>query len=120
MSIIYLVIAFVLNSVANIILKVKSQQGLDLANLNLWQIFTHNLLFIFGLFLFAINVLFYYLALRNIPLSTAYPVMVVMSFLIINSYAYFFLSEKINAWQLVGYFLVILGVIFVSYFSKSN
>ena len=119
-SVIYLTIAFTLNSIANIILKVKAQQGLQFAGLNLWQMLTHNLLFICGLLIFAINVIFYFLALRSIPLSTAYPIMGVMCFLIINFYAYFFLSEKINTWQLIGYILVVIGVIFVSYFSKNN
>lgn len=118
-SFIYLIIAFSLNSIANILLKLKARQGgFELADLNLLGLISHNFLFLAGIFLFAVNVVFYFLALRAIPLSTAYPVMTVMSFLIINSYAYFFIGEEIGMMQIVGYLFIIMGIIFIFYFSK--
>ena len=47
-----------------------------------------------GLFCFSINVIFYFLALRSIPLSVAYPLMTIFSFLLINGYAIFGLKEN--------------------------
>jgi len=120
MGLIYLTIAFVLNSAANIILKVGAKDGIKWVGLGPSQVFTHNLLLITGLFLFAVNVVFYFLALRNLPLSTAYPIMMVMSFLIINSYALLFLGEKIGVGQLIGYLLVIVGILMIFFLSSKN
>jgi multidrug transporter EmrE-like cation transporter len=67
--------------------------------------------------LFATNVIFYYLALRTIPLSFAYPVMVTGSFLLLGFASTFFFREQVNMMQLLGYALVILGITLVSAFS---
>lgn len=115
----YLIIAFSLNSIANILLKLKAKQGgFELSDLSFWSLISNNFLFLAGIFLFAVNVVFYFLALRSVPLSTAYPVMTIMSFLIINSYAYFFIGEEIGIMQIVGYLFIIIGIIFIFYFSK--
>lgn len=106
MPFLYLFIAFIFNALANIFLKLKAEQGLLASG--------------FSALFFAANFLFYYLALRSVPLSTAYPIMVGASFLIINSYAYFFLSEKINLLQILGYMLIVSGIIVVFYFTKNN
>jgi multidrug transporter EmrE-like cation transporter len=117
MSFIYLITAFSFNAIANILLKVQARAGLKFEGFNLVTL-KNNWLFLLGLFLFATNVIFYFLALRNIPISVAYPVMMVMSFLIINGYAYFFLSEKITPGQIVGYLFVIIGIIMIFSFAK--
>lgn len=116
MPIIYLLLAFTLNGVANIILKVSANRGLDLSVWNPATLVAKNYLFLLGLAIFAANVIFYFLALRSIPISVAYPVMVVMSFLLINAYAVWGLGEVITPGQVVGYFLLVLGLIMIFYF----
>jgi len=100
----YLVCAFCLNAAANILLKLGASQGLALGN---WQLGL-------GAALFALNLGCYTLALRALPLSVAYPVMVGMSFLIVNGYALLYLTEAITLLQIVGYALIIAGVVLAS------
>ena len=112
MAYLYLVLAFTLNSVANILLKIGALRGFSFSKDSLtligtnWQLFS-------GLSLFAVNVIFYFLALRALPLSVAYPVMVVMGFLIVNSYALFALHEPITSGQYIGYVLIVVGLTLV-------
>ena len=89
MDYLYLILAFTLNAVANILLKIGSEFGVKITNYYLFA----------GIALFAINIIFYFLALKNLALSTAYPIMIVMSFLIINRltiawFWVFIVSEK--------------------------
>lgn len=116
MAYVYLVIAFILNSTANILLKVSSEKGFDLSRP--LESVSRNLQLPIGLALFAANVVFYYLALRSVPLSVAYPIMVGMSVLIINSYAVFAMGERATAAQVVGYTLLVAGVVLVFSFGK--
>ena len=118
MAYIYLICAFTLNAIANILLKVGSEKGIVLLSYSPILFFKNNWPFLLGLSLFVLNVIFYFLALRVTPLSVAYPVMVIMSFLIINLYAYFFLGEKITSMQFVGYVMIVLGIILVFFFSN--
>ena len=119
MSYIYLVLAFILNSLANILLKIGASKGLVFHGVSLATI-TSNLNFIVGLFFFALNALFYFLALKTIPISVGYPIMVGMSLLLINSYALTALKETISPMQMLGYVLFITGMTMIFYFSKGN
>lgn len=103
MAYLWLTLAFGLNALANVLLKLGATKGLALGN---WQLLT-------GLFFFAINVVFYFLALRALPLSVAYPIMVAMSFLLINGYAFMTLGEPVTPLQMVGYVLIIGGLVLV-------
>jgi len=58
MPIIYLLLAFTLNGVANIILKVSANRGLDLSVWNPATLVAKNYLFLLGLAIFAANVIF--------------------------------------------------------------
>jgi len=116
MSLVYLTLAFVFNGLANILLKASALKGVDFSDRNPIVLLSKNYLFIGGLFLFATNVIFYYLALRFIPVSWAYPVMVVMSFLIINLYAIGVIGEHISFGQMVGYVFLVIGLITIFYF----
>jgi multidrug transporter EmrE-like cation transporter len=109
----YLAIALTLNSVANILLKKGASSG-GISNI---AALLQNYYFLGGVALFALNVIFYFLALRAIPLSTAYPIMVATSFLLVNGYAHWFLAERVNAFQLAGYTLVVAGILCVFYFA---
>jgi len=86
--------------------------------LNVIELIIHNYLIIWSMVLFVASFVFYFLALRMIPLSIAYPVAIITSFLIINAFAYFYLGESINSWQLVGYILIIMGIILVFYYAE--
>ena|SRR3990167_4456877 len=113
MAYVLLASAFVLNAAANILLKIGSREGLDLSSYSPIALIFGNWQFVLGLALFAANVVFYFLALRALPLSVAYPIMVVMSFIIINAYAYAALGEAITLLQVVGYALVVIGLILI-------
>lgn len=108
MKYLLLICAFTLNSAANILLKHGSTEGLLS-----WKSFI-------GLALFACNVLFYFLALKQFPLSVAYPVMVASSFFLVNTYAHLVMKESISPAQYVGYAMILLGTFLVLTFSKST
>ncbi len=112
MAYLFLALAFTLNSVANILLKLGAIRGLSLSGGPL-ALIEANWQFLLGLSIFALNVIFYFLALRALPLSVAYPVMVVMGFLIVNSYALFALHEPITVGQYIGYVLIVIGLTLV-------
>lgn len=112
MAYLYLALAFTLNSIANILLKLGATRGLSLSG-GPFAIIEANWQLLLGLSIFALNVIFYFLALRALPLSVAYPVMVVMGFLIVNSYALLTLHEPIMTGQYIGYLLIIIGITLV-------
>jgi multidrug transporter EmrE-like cation transporter len=112
MAYVYLVLAFSFNAAANILLKIGSARGVTLHG-PLVSILLLNWQAILGCGLFVVNVLFYFLALRALPLSIAYPIMVGMSFIIINAYALLELKEGIATLQLFGYALIIVGLVLV-------
>lgn len=111
MAYFFLTLAFVFNGIANVLLKIASDRGLlfDPAA-GLVKLFSHNVFLFAGVALFVVNLAFYILALRGLPLSVAYPLMVGMSFLIANSAATLFLQEPIAWQQVVGYALILAGV----------
>jgi multidrug transporter EmrE-like cation transporter len=108
----YLTLAFSLNSIANILLKLGAERGLSLSG-GLFVIIQANWQLLLGLTIFASNIIFYFLALRALPLSVAYPVMVVMGFLIVNGYALLALHEPITTGQYMGYLLIVIGLTLV-------
>lgn len=124
MAYIYLAVAFCLNATANIILKISANsfQGeyffATVSKETFLSFLKERSLFILGIFLFALNVLFYYASLRTVQVSIAYPVMVAMSVLIINGYAIFFLNESIRTIQVAGYIAIIIGVMCVFFGAK--
>lgn len=109
---IFLALAFTLNAVANVLLKLGAGRGLTLSG-GAAALIAQNWQFLVGLVLFASNVVFYFFALRALPLSVAYPVMVAMGFLIVNSYAYLALHEPVTLLQAAGYLLIVIGLTLV-------
>lgn len=118
MPYLYIALAFSFNAVANIFLKLGSRSGFNLSSFSPIDLVSHNWQFILGCLLFVANVPFYFLALRSLPISVAYPVMVVMSFVIINAYAFTFLKEEIVFAQVVGYVFLVIGLILVVAYTK--
>lgn len=118
MYFIYLILAFTLNGVANVLLKIGAKNSNLLPGAGIIQSLLSNYYLGGGIVLFAANVIFYILALRSIPLSTAYPIMVVASFLIVNGFAFFYFKEQISPWQVAGYILILAGILLVVSYSK--
>ena len=114
----FLVSAVLFNSLANLLLKIQSQKGLDMSNLNIWYLITHNYLFISSVVAFAINLIFYLFALKHISMSVAYPIMIAVSFIIINGAAHFIFHEQIQLLQVLGYLLILVGVSLVVIFAS--
>lgn len=81
--------------------------------LQLFSFLKENVLLLIGVSLFASSTITYFLTLRAFPVSIVYPVIVGMSFVITNSLAYYYLHEKINGLQIIGYIFIILGVVIV-------
>ena len=57
-----------------------------------------------------LNLATYTYALRKFPVSTAYPIMVSISYVIIVGGAALWFSERLNAWQMAGMGLILAGV----------
>jgi multidrug transporter EmrE-like cation transporter len=108
-------VALVFNAVANILMKAgmrSAPEGLEVGAmlkhyLTSWQV-------MLGLLLFAINVIAYTQALREISLSVAYPIMTSLGFLIVVSASAYFFKETITWIQGVGFALIVVGVICVA------
>lgn len=105
--------AFILNAVANIFLKQGAEKGIVLTTLHPYALVLQHWEFLLGILCFGLNALLYFFALRTIPLSVAYPVMVGMSFAIIGSYAIFILGETVTVHDVLGYLLIFAGVLLV-------
>lgn len=113
MSYIYLILAFVLNASANILLKMGASKGIYSTVFPLTAFIKNNLYLLGGFTFFVLNALFYFLALKNIAISLAYPVMVTMSLILIGSYAFIVGGEHFTYGHIVGYAFMILGVVVV-------
>jgi small multidrug resistance pump len=114
-GIVFLAIAIVLNAGGNFLLKLGADKGLSLSTQEgILGLFRDNVYLLAGVVLFGINVLFYAAALRALPLSVAYPVMLGSVFIIVGISAVVFLHEAITPWHIVGYGLVFSGVLLVS------
>lgn len=104
MGFLYLGAAVALNSAANILLKLSSESPVGFGNYKLF----------IALVCFVANVGLYFMALRSVPLSVGYPVMVACTFLLVTGYANMFLSERITMVNTLGYALVIGGIVLVT------
>jgi multidrug transporter EmrE-like cation transporter len=118
MPIFYLIIAFILNATGSVMFKVAANRGGFSLQGSFFSILSNNFPFILGCFLFAANAIFFVLALRTLPLSIANPVMLITSFIIVAIVSILLFHERLDALQLVGYALLILGVIIIFYFQK--
>ncbi len=113
MNYLFLILAFVFNASANILLKVSSSKGFSFSNLLQLKFSIGEIYFITALLCFGVNLCFYVVALAKIPLSTAYPVMVGMTFLI-TLFVSTLLGEKMSNIHILGILLILSGLILVS------
>ena len=112
LSYIALIGAFSLNSLANILLKMQALQPSQNPHALGALIFQYKY-FLGAMLAFVCNIFLYYIALRALPLVVAYPVMTVMSFMIVNIFAQLFFAERIGTLGVFGYLLVILGLLLI-------
>ncbi|MBM3886596.1 hypothetical protein FJ364_01585 [Candidatus Dependentiae bacterium] len=115
---VFLVISILLNASANIFLKMAANRGIDLTNQSIPFLIKNNVTAIVGIFLFGLSAFSYFAVLRKLSVTTAYPTIVLSSFILINIFAYFILDERINIWQFFGYILIACGIIMVFNFNK--
>lgn len=111
---VFLALALALNATANVLLKVGAARlgGLEEPNLVGRLITNYHLLA--GLSLFALNVVFYVLALARLNLSIAYPIMMAGGVVIIIAVSVLLLHETLTTRQAVGLFLLIAGIVLVA------
>lgn len=118
--IVALLMALLLNASANLMMKFgvlrlgNGQARFELGTNGLWTTLTSNWVLIAGIFCFAINVLFYTYALKRIPISLAYPIMVGSGFAIIAVVAWRYLGESLSAAQWLGVTMILAGIILVA------
>ncbi len=66
-----------------------------------------------GALLFIISFFFYLFVLSKLKLNFAYPVMVSAGIVLVTAGAWFFFKEQLSWYQIIGIFLIILGIIFL-------
>ncbi len=114
-SYILLAVAILFNGVANVLMKAGMQNAPEVTGLG--AMIKHYLTswpVIVGLVLFAINIVAWTQALTKLPLSMAYPVMLSMSLLIGTVGAMLFFKESLSWIQMIGFALIISGVVCVT------
>ena len=115
-----LVLALVLNAGANLMMKFGMKRlgnagGHVEKSFGGWvHALTDNWVLLVGLGCFAVNVLFYTYALKKIPISLAYPIMVGAGFAIIAVVAWRFLGETLSGGQWLGVGLILAGIFLVA------
>jgi multidrug transporter EmrE-like cation transporter len=111
----YLLVALLLNATANLLLKYSAVQGTSPAvrtpsGLSGALQTYGSLPFMAGLACFALNVLIYTQALKRLPISVAYPVMVSLGYLIILVVSWFLFQERLSIARYVGAGLMLGGL----------
>lgn len=117
MHVIFLIMALVFNAMANILMKVASSRGGLAENASITDKLSVIYLswpFIGGLCLFGLNLLCYTFALSRMNLSVAYPIMVGVGFTIIGIASCLVFHERLSALQMMGLFLILIGVTLVA------
>jgi small multidrug resistance pump len=114
MGYLFLTFALLLNATANVLLKIGATRlgGLDEPNLAGRLITDYHLLA--GLSLFALNVVFYVLALTRLNLSVAYPIMMAGGVVIVVAVSVLLLHEALTIRHAIGLFLLIVGIVLVA------
>jgi multidrug transporter EmrE-like cation transporter len=114
MGYVFLGIALALNATANILLKIGATHLGSLAGPNFIGRLATNYHLLAGLALFALNVLFYVLALTRLNLSIAYPIMMAGGVAIVVSASILLLQEALTNRQVIGLSLLIVGIVLVA------
>jgi small multidrug resistance pump len=113
-----LLLTIVLTAVANLLLKYAAtnrQEGGEASGIisTLWELFTTPSL-VGGIVCLGLAVIAYAIALRNINLSVAYPVMTTSVVVLVAIFSAMFFGESFTLVKTVGTVVVIAGVIMLS------
>ncbi len=121
--VIALVIALLLNASANLMIKFGMHAiNVELAGASILaegpvgalKLVLRHWILLVGLACFALNVVFYSVALQKLQISVAYPIMVTMGFAIIAVVAGWKLGEQLTTTQWAGVAAIMLGVTLVA------
>jgi len=110
---IFLVIALVFNAAANLLIKYSARATeAAVPKAGLAGIVTTylNVPFVLGVTCFGLNLLAYTQALKKLPISLAYPLMVSLGYLLILAVSYFVFEERLDAVRYVGAGLMLVGL----------
>lgn len=117
MTYLLLFLALTSNAVANILMKLGSEQfsqGLKLF-FQKPSVFFSNAPFFGGLVFFGVALLLYTQVLARMSLSVAYPIMTSLGFAIVVGYSVMVLDEHLMWWQWMGLVCILLGVVLLSF-----
>ena len=106
----FLLLALACNSSANILMKLWSKNGFVVSQ-TIWQTIHNNWYILVWGFLFWLNMIFYILALKNINLSLAYPIMIGLKLTITSTFSFLYLNETFWTTQLIWYILIYAWII---------
>jgi len=109
-----LLIALSFNAAANILMKQSANAGSAAAGLIAKIFSASGLWFLSGLACFGLALIFYRWALETINLSIAYPIMTTLGYVIVILFSWLAFKEAINMKQVVGFVLILVGVVLVS------
>lgn len=112
MSFAYLVVAFILNATANVLLKLGASRGFSFSGVfhDTWS--PANIFVGFAVLAFAGNLVAYLMALKGVPLSVGYPIMIGMTFFLTTGAA-IVLGERLTTLHIAGLFLILIGIVVV-------
>jgi|GEM_PF-2748388 len=113
----YLLLAFLLNSIGAILVKMHAQHGFQMSG-GFFSLLIGNRYFLLALVAFAGNVVAYSFALTRLPLSIAYPAMIVGSFMVVSCFSFLYFKENIQVMQIVGYACIVFGIFCVLRFAR--
>jgi len=116
MTTLLLILALTGNALANICIKLGSEQfseGLRVFFTNPFVLLKNGYFFA-GLVLFGLALVMYSLVLSRMNLSIAYPIMTSMGFFIVVGFSVWHLEEHLMWWQWLGIALILTGVILLS------
>ena len=112
-----LIVALVSCAATNLLIKAgvraiqaQQQAGMDLSVLATVRAAVCSPWILAGVISGVVNLFAYVLALKKFPVSLAYPILVSVGYAIIIGGAAVWFSEKLNAWQIVGVVIIMVGV----------
>lgn len=111
MGYIFLFIALILNTAANTMMKSGASNLAYFKEYGPINGLLKNYIILIGILFFAVNVIFYILALSKINLSVAYPIMTIGGLLLITIFSYIFFKETLTPGQIVGVLFLAAGVV---------
>ncbi len=116
MTWIFLFLAVLGNSAANILMKLGAKQmgGFSFTVDGLKTFFTTPLIWA-GMISFALTLLCYTYVLSKLNLSLAYPIITSLGFLLVTIFSVVYFQESIHWVQIVGMFIVVGGLYLIVY-----